>query len=159
MKMLLAADFSPVGRRTTGAGYRMAQKIASEMTFFHCAPQASRFMQGYDIKAFVSSNSKEDQKNIENAAKMKLHKVMEDVIAENGIKEGLSIEEMVVSGDPADQILRYAKENKFDLIFLGYKSFNLIEQILVGSTADKVIRYATCSVLIYRPDIADQIDI
>lgn len=159
MKMLVAVDFSPVGRRTTGAGYRMAQKIASEMTFFHCAPQTSRFLQGYDIKAFVSSSSKEDQKNIEDAARQKLHKVMGDVITENGIKEGLVIEEKVVSGEPADEILRYAEENGFDLIFLGYKSFNLIEQILVGSTADKVIRYAKCSVLIYRPDRADQIDI
>ncbi len=84
---------------------------------------------------------------------------MEDVIAENGMKAGLAIEEMIVSGEPADEILRYAEENKFDLIFLGYKSFNLIEQILVGSTADKVIRYATCSVLIYRPDRAEHIDI
>ena len=159
MKILLAVDFSPLGRRTTGAGYRLAQKIAGEVTFFHCAPQASRFFQGYDIKAFVSSSSKEDQKSIEDAATVKLHKVMEDVIAENGIKEGLRIEEKVVSGEPADEILRYAEENKFDLIFLGYKSFNLIEQILVGSTADKVIRYAACSVLIYRPDRAEHIDI
>ncbi len=83
-----------------------------------------------------------------------------DVIAENGTKDGSwRIEEMIVSGEPADEILRYAEENKFDLIFLGYKSFNLIEQILVGSTADKVIRYATCSVLIYRPDRAEHIDI
>ena len=67
MKILLAVDFSPVGRRTTGAGYRLAQKIASEITFFHCAPQTSRFLQGYDIKAFVSSTGKEDQKKIEDA--------------------------------------------------------------------------------------------
>ena len=159
MKMLVAVDFSPVGRRTTGAGYRLAKKIASEMTFFHCAPLTSRFLQGYDIKAFVSSNSKEEQKNIEDAAKQKLHNVMADVITEDGMPGGLKIEEMIVSGEPADEILRYVEENKFDLIFLGYKSFNLIEQILVGSTADKVIRYAKCSVLIYRPDRADQIDI
>ena len=129
------------------------------MTFFHCAPLTSRFFQGYDIKAFVSSNSKEEQKNIEDAAKQKLHNVMADVITEDGMPGGLKIEEMIVSGEPADEILRYAEENKFDLIFLGYKSFNLIEQILVGSTADKVIRYARCSVLIYRPDRADEIDI
>ena len=158
MKMLLAVDFSPVGRRTTGAGYRLAKKIASEMTFFHCAPQTSRFLQGYDIKAFVSQNSKEEQKSIEDAARQKLHKVMKDVITEDGMPGELKIEEMIVSGDPSDQILRYAEENNFDLIFLGYKSFNLIEQILVGSTADKVIRYAKCSVLIYRPDRADQIN-
>lgn len=85
--------------------------------------------------------------------------MMEDVIAENGAPGGVLVEEMIVTGEPAAEILRFAEENKIDLIFLGYKSFNLIEQILVGSTADKVIRYAKCSVLIYRPDRADEIDI
>ena len=159
MKILIAVDFSPVGRRTTGAGYRLAKKIGTEMTFFHCAPQTSRFLQGYDIKAFVSSASKEEQKGIEDEARRKLHRVMEDVIAENGAPGGVSVEETIVTGEPAAEILRFAEENKIDLIFLGYKSFNLIEQILVGSTADKVIRYAKCSVLIYRPDRADEIDI
>ena len=69
---------------------------------------------------------------------------------------GLLDRARVRSGDS----LAYLRSGeKFDLIFLGYKSFNLIEQILVGSTADKVIRYATCSVLIYRPDRAEHIDI
>ena len=151
MKILVAVDFSPVGREVAHAGYRLAKKIGSEITFFHCAPQTARFLQGYDIKAFVSSTGKDEQKKIGEMAKQKLHKIMEDVFAENGVAGSLEIEEEVVFGEPGDELLRFAKEKKIDLIIVGYKSYSAIEHLLVGSTASKVARYAPCSVMIYRP--------
>ena len=152
MKILVAVDFSPVGREVAHAGYRLANKRGSEITFFHCAPQTARFLQGYDIKAFVSSTGKDEQKKIGEMAKQKLHKIMEDVFAENGVAESLEIEEEVVFGEPGDELLKFAKEKKTDLIIVGYKSYSMIEHLLVGSTASKVARYAPCSVMIYRPD-------
>jgi nucleotide-binding universal stress UspA family protein len=152
MKILVAVDFSPVGREVAHAGYRLAKKIGSEITFFHCAPQTARFLQGYDIKAFISSSSKDDQKKIGDMAKNKLHKIMEDVFAENGVAGSLQIEEKIVFGEPGDELLKFAKEKEIDLIVVGYKSYSAIEHLLVGSTASKVARYAPCSVLIYRPD-------
>ena len=152
MKILVAVDFSPVGREVAHAGYRLAKKIGSEITFFHCAPQTARFLQGYDIKALVSSTGKDEQKKIGEMAKQKLHKIMEDVFAENGVAESLEIEEEVVFGEPGDELLKFAKEKKTDLIIVGYKSYSMIEHLLVGSTASKVARYAPCSVMIYRPD-------
>lgn len=110
MKILVAVDFSPVGREVAHAGYRLAKKIGSEITFFHCAPQTARFLQGYDIKAFVSSTGKDEQKKIGEMAKQKLHKIMEDVFAENGVAESLEIEEEVVFGEPGDELLKFAKE-------------------------------------------------
>ena len=152
MKILVAVDFSPVGREVAHAGYRLAKKIGSEITFFHCAPQTARFLQGYDIKAFVSSTGKDEQKKIGEMAKQKLHKIMEDVFAEKGVAESWEIEEEVVFGEPGDELLKFAKEKKTDLIIVGYKSYSMIEHLLVGSTASKVARYAPCSVMIYRPD-------
>ena len=148
MKILVAVDFSPVGREVAHAGYRLAKEIGSEITFFHCAPQTARFLQGYDIKAFVSSTGKDEQKKIGEMAKQKLHKIMEDVFAENGVAESLEIEEEVVFGEPGDELLKFAKEKKTDLIIVGYKSYSMIEHLLVGSTASKVARYAPCSVMI-----------
>lgn len=152
MKILVAVDFSPVGREVAHAGYRLAKKIGNEITFFHCAPQTARFLQGYDIKAFISSSSKDDQKKIGDMARNKLHKIMEDVFAENGVAESLQIEEKIVFGEPGDELLKFAKEMDIDLVIVGYKSYSAIEHLLVGSTASKVARYAPCSVLIYRPD-------
>ncbi len=37
-------------------------------------------------------------------AKQKLHKIMEDVFAENGVADSLEIEEEVVFGEPGDEL-------------------------------------------------------
>lgn len=151
MKLLIAVDFSPVGREVAHHGYRLAQKSGMDVTFFHCAPQTSRFLEGYDIKAFISPSSKAENQKIKDMATQSLHKVMEDVLAEYGVSKEITIDEHVAFGDAGEEIIKYAKENKFDMIIIGYKSYSAIAEILVGSTAAKVARYAPCSVLIYRP--------
>lgn len=152
MKVLIAVDFSPIGREVAHAGYQIAQRLGMNPTFFHCAPLTSRFFEGYDIKAFVSPTSKIETDNLKQVATQKLNKVMEDVLSEKGITTGLKIDEHVTVGDAGEEIVEYAKKNKFDLIVIGYKSYSTIERLLVGSTATKVARYAPCSVLIYRPE-------
>lgn len=152
MKLLIAVDFSPVGREVAHQGYRMAVKNGMDATFFHCAPQASRVLLGYDIQAFISPSEKNEQKKIKMAATQMLDKIIEDVITETGRVEESKIDEYVATGEASEEILKYAKENSFDLIIIGYKSYSAIAEILVGSTAAKVARYAPCSVLIYRPD-------
>lgn len=152
MKILIAVDFSPVGREVAHHGYRMAVKSGSDATFFHCAPRTSRFLEGYDIKAFVSSTEKSEQQKIKTVATQQFDKVIEDVIAESGKAATTAIDEYVAVGDAAEEILKFAKEKSFDLIIVGYKSYSAIAEILVGSTAAKVARYAPCSVLIYRPE-------
>lgn len=56
----------------------------------------------------------------------------------------------VVEGTPAHEILRYAVENKVDLIVMGTHGRSGLEHILLGSTAEKVVRQAPCPVLTVR---------
>lgn len=151
MKTLIAVDFSPVGREVAHAGYRMAKKLGGEVAFFHCAPQTERFLQGYDIRALNGLSGGDDQKRIEEVARHKLHKIVEDVKAESGPPGALLTEEIIAFGEPGEEILKFTAEKGSDLIIVGYKSYSAIERLLVGSTAAKVARYASCSVLIYRP--------
>lgn len=152
MKVLLAVDFSPIGREVAHRGYQIAQRFGMDTTFFHCAPITSRYFEGYDIKAFVSPTNAIETDNLREVAAHKLHKIMEDVLSESGVTEGMKIDEHISVGDAAESIIEYARENCFDLIVIGYKSYSTLERLLVGSTADKVSRYAPCSVLIYRPE-------
>lgn len=53
-------------------------------------------------------------------------------------------------GDPADEILAYAKEHEIDLICIGASGIGFIDKIF-GSTVDRVLRHAPCPVLVSRP--------
>ena len=151
MKILIATDFSPVGRAAAFYGYKLAQKTAMDVVFFHTTPQTAKLLEGYGIKAVIAGSTKAEQKLIEDNARKNLHKLMEEVILENGKSPETQIDEYIAAGDAGEEILKYAQACDADMIVMGYKSYSAISEILVGSTAAKVSRYAPCSVLIYRP--------
>jgi nucleotide-binding universal stress UspA family protein len=53
-------------------------------------------------------------------------------------------------GDPAEQILRKAQEEKVDLIFMGHHTRKPLALNILGSVALKVVREASCPVMVIR---------
>ena len=53
-------------------------------------------------------------------------------------------------GDPAPEILDFAKEHNVDLIVMGTHGRKGLTRLLLGSVAEQVVRKATCPVLTYR---------
>jgi universal stress protein A len=53
----------------------------------------------------------------------------------------------VVTGDPANEIVRLAKEEKSDLIILPTHGRTGLSHVFLGSVAEKVVRHAECPVL------------
>jgi nucleotide-binding universal stress UspA family protein len=64
---------------------------------------------------------------------------------------GLNVEEMVVHGEAASEIVRVAKERSVDLIVISSHGRTGLGRILFGSTAEAVVRHATCPVLVVKP--------
>jgi nucleotide-binding universal stress UspA family protein len=54
-------------------------------------------------------------------------------------------------GQPANEILAYAKEHEIDLICMGASGTGFSLDKLFGSTVDRVLRQAPCPVLVSRP--------
>ena len=68
-----------------------------------------------------------------------------------GDREGLSAIAVVrTSDDPADEIVRYAREQNIDLIVLGTHGRRGVERLLLGSVAERAVRAAACPVLTVR---------
>ncbi len=60
------------------------------------------------------------------------------------------VDAAVESGDPADEILMFAKRREADIIVLGYKGYGKEGRFLLGSVADKVVRHSSKSVIVVR---------
>lgn len=65
-------------------------------------------------------------------------------------KAGLACQFHIVVGDPADMIVRYARENRFDLIAMGSRGHNAAERLLLGSVTSKVMQLSTVPVLLVK---------
>jgi nucleotide-binding universal stress UspA family protein len=61
-----------------------------------------------------------------------------------------SVRQVVVLGKPFEQIIRYARQEKIDLIVIGTHGHSALVSMLLGSVAEKVIRKAPCAVLSVR---------
>jgi len=57
---------------------------------------------------------------------------------------------VLLEGDPAAEIVRYARHTGIDLIVLGTHGRTGLERFLMGSVAEKVLREAPCSVLVVK---------
>lgn len=64
---------------------------------------------------------------------------------------GLDIEEQIVHGDAAAEIVRVAEERKVDLIVISSHGRTGLGRIIFGSTAEAVVRHAKCPVLVVKP--------
>ncbi|HEX3997076.1 MAG TPA: universal stress protein [Pirellulales bacterium] len=59
-------------------------------------------------------------------------------------------EHILVEGDTAEQIDRYASENKIDLIVMGTHGRTGLARLLTGSVTEEALRRSPCPMLIVR---------
>jgi nucleotide-binding universal stress UspA family protein len=69
-----------------------------------------------------------------------------EILAKAGVKANL----LLRVGDPAEEILRAAKEGGFDLIVVGHRGLSALKTFLLGSVSSHVATHAPCSVLVVR---------
>jgi nucleotide-binding universal stress UspA family protein len=63
---------------------------------------------------------------------------------------GKDVNTKLLTGYPAEQIIRFANEQNADMIVLGAKGLRGTIRILLGGVAQQVVEYAQCPVLIAR---------
>lgn len=55
-----------------------------------------------------------------------------------------------IHGDPGPAIVVYAKKNGVDLIVLGSRGLNALQEFVLGSVSHKVVKRASCPVMIVK---------
>jgi nucleotide-binding universal stress UspA family protein len=70
---------------------------------------------------------------------------------------GLDVEELIVHGEAASEIVQVAKERNVDLIVVSSHGRTGLGRILFGSTAEAVVRHAPCPVLVVKPEPGEEV--
>jgi nucleotide-binding universal stress UspA family protein len=65
-------------------------------------------------------------------------------------KPGLTISKLLINGRPADEIVKLANQDKFDLIVMGSRGMGRIKEFFLGSVSDRVADEAHCPVLLVK---------
>ncbi|MBM4763469.1 universal stress protein [Bacillus sp. B15-48] len=65
-------------------------------------------------------------------------------------ESGVTYETKILQGDPGPVIVDYANKNQFDVIVIGSRGLNVLQEFVLGSVSHKVAKRANCPVLIVK---------
>lgn len=146
-KILVAVDGSEKSELAAQKAAELAKKIGAEVALIHVHHESAQvpvneFYLSTDILETIME--KQDDAIKEHSEKIitKNSKFFED--------QGVKVEEIIVHGDPADEVCDYAEQNDFDLIIVADKGQGKVERFLLGSTSNKIVRHSNVSVMVVK---------
>lgn len=71
-------------------------------------------------------------------------------VKECGEASGVEVKEVILEGNPGNEILNFAENNNIDLIVMGTLGKTGLDRFLMGSVAENVVRHAKVPVLAVR---------
>ncbi|MGO4887356.1 universal stress protein [Anaerobacillus sp. MEB173] len=62
----------------------------------------------------------------------------------------INYEVKILRGEPGPTIVKYANENEFDLVVIGSRGLNTLQEMVLGSVSHKVAKRVHCPVMIVK---------
>lgn len=139
-KMLVAVDGSKTATKALDYALSLAEKCGAEVQIVSVvqtidsvtpSPQSVYASFIYDLEKSVET-------------------VLAEAVKVAKKKTNLKVSTRLLKGRPADEIVRLAKEEGFDIIVLGSRGLGGTEELFLGSVSDRVADKSACPVLIVK---------
>jgi nucleotide-binding universal stress UspA family protein len=91
-----------------------------------------------------------DQLSLAESEEMKMDRAYLETVAAKLRKEGFDVTQTLALGDPADEIIKFARDNAVDLIAMSTHGHRFISDFLYGTTATKVRHLVDVPVLLLK---------
>jgi nucleotide-binding universal stress UspA family protein len=144
-RILLAYDGSTEGRRALREGALLARRCQAEVHLLSVANASGGVLIGEG--AFAGALE---------AQRLQVREIFDEGVRRLAAM-GFSAKSRLVDGDPATEIRLYAEEIKADLVVVGHRRKSLLERWWSGSSGAWLSDQLSCSLLISRSDIADDL--
>ena len=142
-KILCTTDFSEASFEALKYAISLARSTQSKLILMYVVNQ-KMFSEGLSLARVSSPEALGKEMADEARRRLKMLIPADE-------RDGIDCETNIRSGNPAQEVIRYAKENNIDMIVIGTAGHSGVERMMFGSTAEKVVRGAHCPVLSVRP--------
>jgi nucleotide-binding universal stress UspA family protein len=130
-RIVVAMDFSETSLRAARLSLSVAARGAT-IYLAHVAPRDSSF---YDWKSWGTTY------------KVSVGDALQRTREQLRIPEGMTIQNVLLQGDPATELLAFATSVNADLIATGSHGHGFVARMFLGSVTTRLVRCSTCSVL------------
>jgi nucleotide-binding universal stress UspA family protein len=145
-KLLVPIDGSKASQKAAEKAIAVGKLLDAEMTFVTVVnlPSEDKYSYfGMSVEnAFVANRKEMMNKLIHEETRML------DIIVRNLDYGDLKVIKKIIVGKAAEEIVKLAAEENFDLIIMGRRGFSNVERLFVGSITQKVLSTAPCPVMV-----------
>jgi len=142
-KILVPTDGSKSSENAIQMAVKMAKKYNAELYIVYVVPKDEIPEKIVDYLKEEGIDSGLGKLSADVIGETVLEPILKDVRS-CGVKSG---KWMVLRGDPAQEILKFAKTRKVDIIIMGKRGRGSIKELLLGSVSRKVCHLAECACL------------
>jgi|DewCreStandDraft_2_1066082.scaffolds.fasta_scaffold00018_205 phosphoglycerate kinase len=144
-RILIPVDGSPNARLAVQRVSQLLDATQAEITLLYVAP-----LSRVERSTYISPEQEAEWRA---ARQLEAERIFAEANAELARHGLTSHRQLMVMGDPAEEILKLAEEIHADLIVMGARGRTGIFRFLMGSVSRKVLAHAKCPVLLVRvPD-------
>jgi nucleotide-binding universal stress UspA family protein len=145
--LLVATDFSDASAAATTRAFRLARALSARLYLLHVVPendvQVMKALSGH-LQSHITPETLIETYYAD------AHKRL-DALVDEAKANDLVQERLIVTGDPADEIISWATAKQAQLVIVGTHGRRGFEHLLLGSVAERVLRQAPCAVLVVPP--------
>ena len=131
-KILYPTDFSPYSNQADFHAVALAQAHGAGLTILYVYAPG----QGTPPKSVTGVSDRDYWRN-----------QLEQI---RPVDSGIPVHHVLLDGDPATEIVQYARDASMDLVVMGTHGRTGLERMLLGSVAEQTLREAPCSVLVVK---------
>jgi len=137
-KILVGCDFSPDSYLAFQHGLSLAQEFQSELHLVHVMEPP--------VYTDLLKTSAEYGEELQQELQIRIRNKLKEMVPSEAFN-WCKPQTALLDGQSHEELIRYAKTNKMDLIVLGVRGLGLVERLFIGSTTDRVVRQTPCPVL------------
>jgi len=136
--LLVPTDFSDHSLRALPYAVSLAERFGAKLKVVYVNEPS---LQVSDV-AWVAVDDRSSNQNHVERARRQLERIILDQVPRD-----VPADAEILSGDPVETVVEYARENGVDLIVMATHGRGGISHVLMGSVAEHIVRKAPCPVL------------
>lgn len=141
-RILVGCDFSEDSHLAFQHGVSLAQEFQAELHLAHVIEPS--------VYKDLLKPAPPVVEELREALRDALNEKLEGMVPDEAFS-WCTLKTTLLAGHPHEELVKYARLNKIDLIVLGIRGHGMVETLLIGSTTDRLTVRSPCPVLCVRP--------
>jgi len=138
-KILVPVDGSDISYRALDSALFLSERLGSKITAIHVIEKVPTvYIQSQKIlDEILETHKNESQKILDECSSI-------------ASKKRITINTILLEGNPASTILEFSQMEKYEVIIIGSRGMGHFKELILGSVSSKILHHSLCPVLLIR---------